>query len=192
MCKDGFKYLSQDFKSKILGLVKQNVFYPYEYMSDSGKFQEELQGNEKFYSSLTGKNNCYKKYEHVLKVWNTFQMKTMKDYYELYSKSDVLLLAGVFQNFRNNGSKNDRLCPNHYVSASLSWDIILNTPEVELERVPDTEMYLFFEKDMRGGVLFISKIYSKANSKYLKFYDPKQETKYIIYLDANKIWLCHV
>ena len=106
--------------------------------------------------------------------------------------SDVLLLAGVFQNFRNNGSKNDWLCPNHYVSASLSWDIILNTPEVELKRVPDTEMYLFFEKDMRGGVLFISKIYSKANSKYLKFYDPKQETKYIIYLDANKIWLCHV
>ena len=82
MCKDGFKYLSQDIKNKILGLVKQNVFYPYEYMSDSGKFQEELQGNEKFYSSLTGKNNCYKKYEHVLKVWNTVQMKTMKDYYE--------------------------------------------------------------------------------------------------------------
>ena len=49
-------------------------------------------------------------------------------------------------------------------------------------------MYLFFEKGMRGGVSYISKRYSKANNKYLKFYDPKQESKYIIYLDANNLY----
>ena len=45
---------------------------------------------KKFYSFLTGKKNCDKKYEHLLKVWNTFQMKMMKDYHDLYLKCNVL------------------------------------------------------------------------------------------------------
>ena len=45
-------------------------------------------------------------YEHVLKVWNKFEMKTMKDYHELCLKYDVLLLADVFEKFRNNSLKN--------------------------------------------------------------------------------------
>ena len=50
----------------------------------------------------------------------------------------------------------------------------------ELELVSDADMYLFFEKGMRGGVSYISKRYSKANKKYLKSYDPKQEPKQYI------------
>ena len=49
-------------------------------------------------------------------------------------------------------------------------------------------MYLFFEKGMRGGVPYISKIYCKPNSKYLKSYDPKQKSKHIIYLDTNNLY----
>ena len=48
-------------------------------------------------------------------------------------------------------------------------------------------MYLFFEKEERGGVSNISKIYTKANNKYLKSYDPKPESQYITYLEANNI-----
>ena len=48
-------------------------------------------------------------------------------------------------------------------------------------------MYLFFEKGMRDEVFYISKRYSTANNKYLKSYDPKQESKHIIYLDANNL-----
>ena len=49
-------------------------------------------------------------------------------------------------------------------------------------------MYIFFEKGTRGGVSYISNRYSKANNKYLKSYDPKQESKHIIYLDANNLY----
>ena len=65
-------------------------------------FKEELQSKEKFYSLLTGKEISDNVYEHVLKVWNTFQMKTMKDCHDLYLKYNVLLLADVFGKIRNN------------------------------------------------------------------------------------------
>ena len=59
-------------------------------MSDFQKFEEELQSKKKFYSSLTDKKISDKEYEHVLKVWNKFEIKTIKDYHGLYVKCDVL------------------------------------------------------------------------------------------------------
>ena len=48
-------------------------------MKDFEKFKEELPSKEKFYSLITGKKIKKKEHEHVLQVWNGFQMKTMKD-----------------------------------------------------------------------------------------------------------------
>ena len=56
---------------------------------------------------------------------------------------------------------------------------------VKIELIQDPYMHIFFEKGTRGGVSYISNIYSKNNNKYLKYYDPKQDSKYIIYLDSN-------
>ena len=53
--KDDFKYLSQEFNNNVLDLIKQKGFYPYEYMSDFKKFEEQLPSKENFYSLLTGK-----------------------------------------------------------------------------------------------------------------------------------------
>ena len=69
-------------------------------MNDFEKFKEQLTSKEKFYSLLTGKKISDKEYERVLKVLNKFEMKTMKDYHNLYLKCDVLLLADVFEHFR--------------------------------------------------------------------------------------------
>ena len=73
-------------------------------MSDFEKFKEQLPSKEKFYSLLAGKK--IGEYDHVLKVWNKFEIKAMKDYHYLYLKCDVLLLADVFKKFRNNSLKN--------------------------------------------------------------------------------------
>ena len=70
----------------------------------------------------------------------------------------------------------------------LSWDTMLKMTKVKLELIIDPNMYIFFEKGTRGGISYISHRYSKANNKYLKSYDPKQESKYIIYLDANNLY----
>ena len=113
----------------------------------------------------------------------------MTDYHDLYLKFDVLLLADVFEKFRNNSLNNYELCPSQYLSApAWSWDAMLNMTKIKLELISDPDMYTFFEKGRRGRVSHISNRYSKVNNKYLKSYDPKQEWKHIIYLDANNLY----
>ena len=97
--KDDFKYLSQELNNNVLDLVKQIGFYPYEYMNNFETFNEELPCKEKL--KITNKE-----YEHVIDVWKKFKIKTMKGYHDLYLKCDVLLLADVFEKFRNNNFKN--------------------------------------------------------------------------------------
>ena len=76
-----------------------------------------------FHSFLTGKEKCDKEYEHVLKVWNKSERKKkMKYYHNVYLKCDPLLLADVFEKYRNDSLKNYGLCPSHYLSApALRW-----------------------------------------------------------------------
>ena len=88
---DDFKFLSEKFNNNILGLVKQKSFYTFEYMSDFEEFKEELPSKGRFYSSLANRKITDEEYEHVLNVWNSFEMKPMKDYHDLYLKFDVLL-----------------------------------------------------------------------------------------------------
>ena len=68
----------------------------------------------------------------------------------------------------------------------LSWDAMLKMTKIKLELIPDPDMHIFFEKGTRGGISYISKIYSKATNKYLKPYDSKRESK-DVYLDANNL-----
>ena len=76
-----------------------------------------------------------KDYEHVLKAWNTYEMKTIKDYLELYLSCDVLLLADVFE-IKNKSLRNYGFCSSHYFSVSgLSWDSMLNKTEVEFKLI---------------------------------------------------------
>ena len=117
----------------------------------------------------------------------------MKDYQDLYLKCDVSLLADVFEKLRNNNLSNYGLCPSHYLSAaSLIFNTMLKTTKIKLELFLDPDIYIFFEKDTNGGISHFSNRYSKANKKYLKSYDPKQESKDIIYLqENNSMWLCN-
>ena len=76
--------MSQEFGNNVLDLVKQKVFYRYEYMSYFEKFTEEFSSKEKFYSSLTDRKISDKEYEHVLSVWKKLEMETVKGYLDLY------------------------------------------------------------------------------------------------------------
>ena len=139
--------------------------YPYDYMSGIEKFREtQLPPKEKFFSKL---NDCEVSddYEHAQKVWKEFEVKNMGKYHDLYLKSDVLLLADVFEEFRRNSLENYSLDPAwYYTSPGLSWDAVLKHSGVKLELLSDAEMLLMFEKGIRGGVSMISNRYGKANN----------------------------
>ena len=138
--------MSQEFDNNVLDLDKRKGFYPYEYLTDFEKFKEELPNKEKFYSSSNDRKITDKEYEHVINVWKKTEMKTMKDYHDLYLKCDVLLLADVFEIFRNNSLKNYGLCPSHYLSApGLSWDTMLKMTKIKLIIISDPDMYILFE-----------------------------------------------
>ena len=80
-------------------------------------------------------------------------MKTMKDDHDLYLKCDILLLDDVFEKCRNNSLNNYGLYPSYYLSAPCkSWDAMLRMTNIELELIPDPDIYIFFEKVTRGGI----------------------------------------
>ena len=49
-------------------------------------------------------------------------------------------------------------------------------------------MFQFIEKGMHGGVSYIANRYGKANNKYMKEYNEKAPSKYIMYLDTNNLY----
>ena len=189
--KNGFKNISKYYTPEQLELIKQKGFYPYEYMDTEEKFNDtKLPPPEAFYSKLSGKGISEKNYKHAWNVWNTFKMKTFKDYHKLYNETDVLLLADVFENFRNLCLKIYRLDPVYYYTApGLSWDACLKMTNINLELLSDPNMLLMFEKGIRGGISMISNRYGEANNKYMgNRYNKNELNKYLMYLDANNLY----
>ena len=191
--KTGLEKLKETEKSFGDGvkLLSRKEIYPYDYMSGIEKFSEEkLPPKEEFFSKLNDCEVSDEDYEHAQKVWKEFGIQNLGEYHDLYLKSDVLLFADVFEEFRRNSLENYSLDPAWYfTSPGLSWDALLKHSEVKLELLTDPDMLLMFEKGIRGGVSMIPNRYSKANNKYMgKKFDPRSPSKFISYLDANNLY----
>ena len=187
--KKSLKYTSKRFKGKQLDLMAQKGVYPYDYMDSFDKFNEQLPAKEDFFSILNNEHITDEDYNHVLEVWKTFNIRKMGDYHNLYLTSDILLLADVFENFRKTCLEYYKLDPCHYfTSPGLSRDAMLKMTNIKLELMTDADMFLFIEKGLRGGISYIANRYGKANNKYMKEYDEKAPSKYIMYLDANNLY----
>ena len=188
---DAFINLLKYYTQEEVELIKQKGFYPYEYMDKIEKFNDPKPPlREAFYSKLTGRGISEKNYKHVLNVWNTFKMKSFKDYHELYNETDVLLLADVFENFRDLCLKIYGLDPAYYFTApGLAWDACLKMTDIDLELLSDPDMLLMFEKGIRGGISIISGRYEEANNKYMgRGFNENKPSKYLMYLDANNLY----
>ena len=184
--------LEKYFTTVQVKLLKQKGFFPYDYMDNIEKLKDtKPPPQQAFYSKLTGKGINNYNYNHVLNVWKTFKMKTFKEYLELYNITDVLLLADVFENFRNICLKNYGLDPVYYYTApGLAWDAMLKMTKINLELLSDVDKLLMIEKGIRGGISIISNRYGKANNKYMKDYNKKEASKYLMYVDANNLYGC--
>ena len=187
--RESLKYTSQVFEGQELDLMARKGVYPYDYIDSFNKFNEKLPPKEEFYSILNDEHISDEDYQHAQNVWNTFSLKNMGEYHDLYLASDVLLLADVFENFRKTCLEYYKLDPCHYfTSPGLSWDAMLKMTDIKLELMVDIDMFQFIEKGLRGGISYIANRYGKANNKYMKEYDEKVPSKYIMYLDANNLY----
>ena len=187
---EAFKYTSKEFKNEKFELMRKKGIYPYDFMDSFEKFDKTgLPTKDEFYSILNNEHISDEDYKHAQIIWNKFKLSNMGEYHDLYLKSDVLLLTDVFENFRMTCMLYYKLDPCHYfTSPGLSWDAMLKMTDIKLELMTDIDMFQFIEKGMRGGISYIANRHGKANNKYMKTYDDKTPSKYIMYLDANNLY----
>ena len=128
-------------------------------------------------------------YRHGNNVFNEFKLNNLGDYHNPYVQSDTLLLADVFENFRDMCLKEYELDPAHFLSLlGLAWQVCLKKTNIELELLIDYDMLLMVEEGIRGGICHSIQRYAKANNKYMKSYNNNEESFYIQYLDANNLY----
>ena len=136
-------------------LLRKGIF-PYEDMDNWRKFDKTtLPPKEDFYSNLNLENMSNEDYAHTQKVWEVFEIKNRGEYHDLYVQSDTLLVADVFENFRDKCVEIYKLDPAYFVSASgIAWKACLKKAEVKLELITDYDMLLMIEKRIRGGICY--------------------------------------
>ena len=159
-------------------------------MDNFQKFsKDKLPDKCNFFSFLKDECVSEKDYKIAIDVWNVFKINAIGDYHDVYLKTDVLLLADVFEKFISTCLDYYGLDPCHYFSSlGLSWDAMLKMTRIELKLISNIDMHLFIEKGMRGGISYIAKRHSKTSNKYIKCYVSGEESKYIMYLDANNLY----
>ena len=128
-------------------------------------------------------------YAHAQKVWEVFEIRNVGEYHDLYIQSDTILIADVFENFRDKCIDIYELDPVHLVSATgLAWYDCFKKTGVELELLTDNDILLMVEEEIRCGMCQAVYRYGKVNNKYMKNYDKSIESSYTMYLDANKFY----
>ncbi|XP_031789251.1 uncharacterized protein LOC107981634 [Nasonia vitripennis] len=158
-----------DLSTTQINLLTRKGVLPYEYISSWEKLEEcKLSEKEDFFSILNDSSISDRDYEHAQNVWSTINIQTLGEYSDLYMKTDVLLLADVFENFRDQSMNVYNLDPAHYYTTpGFSWDAMLKHTGVQLKLLTDIDMVLFIERGIRGGLSQCSNRYAAANHKYM-------------------------
>ena len=181
----------EDYSDLQYDLLTRKGVYPYEYINSWDRFKEtQLPPINSFYSNLNMSSISEDDYQLVQKVWEEFGIRDLGDYHDLYLRTDVVLLANVFEAFRDTCLRHYSLDPAHfYTSPGLAWKACLKCTGIKLELLTNPDMLLMFEWGIRGGITHVVLKYALANNKYMgERFDPKSESSYLQYLDANNLY----
>ena len=181
----------EDYSELQYNLLTRKGIYPHEFMLSWDKPEEiQLPPIEAFHSNFNMSNISHDDYQHAQHVWDEFRIRNLGDYHDLYLRTDVILLANIFEAFRDTCLEHYKLDPAHfYTSPGLAWKACLKKTGIRLELLTNPNMLLMFEHGIRGGITQVVHRYAAANNSYMgELYDPKQESSYLQYLDANNLY----
>ena len=179
-----------DEVDKRMRLMTRKGVYPYEYFNSWEKFNDrQLPAKEQFYSTLTESHISDEDYNRAQDVFTSMEMSSLREYHDFYLLCDVLLLADVFETFRDTCMKHYDLDPAHFYTApGLSWQAALKMTDVRLELLTDIDQHLFIESGIRGVVSTICHRYAQSNVPGEVNYDESKPIEHLIYWDANNLY----
>ena len=181
----------ENYSDHQCGLLIRKGIYPYEYMDSWDRFEETaLPPASSFYSKLNMSGVSNQDYEHACNVWRDFGIRILGEYHDLYLRTDVILLANVFESFRKVCLDNYGLDPAHFYTApGLAWKALLKKTGIRLDLQLDPDMLLMVERGIIGGITQSGHRWAAASNPYMGLeYKPGEPTRYLQYLDANNLY----
>ena len=181
----------EDYSELQYDLLTRKKVYPYEYINSWDRFEEtQLPPISAIYSNLNMSSISEEDYQHAQRFWKEFRIRNLGDYHDLYLRMDVVLLANVFEAFRDTCLKHYKLDPaRFYTSPGLAWCACLKCTGIRLELLTDPDMLLMFEQSIRGGITQAVRKYALANNKYMgDKLNPNEDTTYLQYLGPNNLY----
>jgi len=173
-------------------LLRLKGVFPYEWFNSPSRLQETaLPPQSDFHSDLTQEDIGEDDYALAQEVWKKAGCSTFADYLTLYLKTDVVLLADVFEAFRTMCTTYYGLDPCHYFTLpGFSWDAMLKMTGVKIAcfKEGEDDMLAMVQRGMRGGISMISTRYAEANNPLMTTYNPEEPTSHLMYLDANNLY----
>jgi hypothetical protein len=204
--REAFAMVEKDMMSMCEGLtydqlkphIYQKGIYPYEYVkSFDTLLEEQLPPKEAFWSQVNNEGISDEDYARAQHAWQSFGCTTLADYTEAYCLLDTLLLATVFEKFRDGciAEGSYLLDPLHFLTApGLTWQAMLfhlyrsEAYPVLLENISDIDMLYMIQAGVRGGLCQVMIPYAKANIPFRDDFDPDERPSLIFYWDANNLY----
>ena len=180
MGENDLKNLKTGFPDKWKFLTKK-LAYPYEYFNSIDDYQKPVDNLEKkdFFSELKNKCPDDEEIRRTKDIIEKFNIKKGKELTEIYLKSDVLLLACVFEKFIKVSVNEFGINPLYCVSLpGYTWQCGLKYTGINLQTLQDKHMILLLENNIRGGISSI------MGDRYIK----SDKNKKILYIDADNLY----
>ena len=178
--ENDLKILKRRFPDKCKYLTKK-LAYPYEYFNSIEAYQKHVDNLkiEHFFSKLKNAYLDDDEIERTMDIIKSFNIKNGEELTEIYLKSDVLLLACVFENFIKVPINEFDINPLYCVSLPVyTWQCGLKYTGINLQTLQDKDMILLLENNIRGGIS------SVMGDRYIQ----SDENKMILYIDANNLY----